>query len=216
MTWCHWAADLALGLDALGPVDHQRVARAAVVRRDLLGPLERRVRPRGPSRHGSGYASLPPHLIEQRQLILDLVGDSPFKHDHLVERTGRDRLPRSSRCHRQIVEEERVVQLAHVPSIASTRRPMFVVSVAPRTLRTPPSDLRVELLLLARRALSQSWMSSGLRASLRPRGDHSHARSAVRASAHDTASHPSSNLPSYLSIHSCGTWCGACVAPVAK
>ena len=30
------------------------------------------------------------------------------------------------------------------------------------------------------------------------------------------ASHPSSNCPAYLSAHSFGTWCGACVAPGAK
>ncbi len=29
-------------------------------------------------------------------------------------------------------------------------------------------------------------------------------------------SHPSANLPAYLSAHSLGTWCGACVAPGAK
>ena len=29
-------------------------------------------------------------------------------------------------------------------------------------------------------------------------------------------SHPSSNWPWYLSAHSLGTWCGACVAPGAK
>ena len=31
-----------------------------------------------------------------------------------------------------------------------------------------------------------------------------------------TASQPWSNLPWYFSIHSCGTWCGAWVAPGAK
>ena len=30
------------------------------------------------------------------------------------------------------------------------------------------------------------------------------------------ASQPSSNWPAYLSAHSAGTWCGACVAPGAK
>jgi hypothetical protein len=29
-------------------------------------------------------------------------------------------------------------------------------------------------------------------------------------------SHPWSNLPWYFAIHSFPTWCGACVAPVAK
>ena len=29
-------------------------------------------------------------------------------------------------------------------------------------------------------------------------------------------SQPSSNCPAYLSAHSLGTWCGACVAPGAK
>ena len=29
-------------------------------------------------------------------------------------------------------------------------------------------------------------------------------------------SHPPSNFPLNLAIHSCGTWCGAWVAPVAK
>ena len=31
-----------------------------------------------------------------------------------------------------------------------------------------------------------------------------------------SASQPWSNLPLYLSDHSVGTWCGACVAPGAK
>ena len=31
-----------------------------------------------------------------------------------------------------------------------------------------------------------------------------------------SASQPSSNWPAYLSAHSFGTWCGACVAPGAK
>ena len=31
-----------------------------------------------------------------------------------------------------------------------------------------------------------------------------------------SASQPSSNSPLYLSAHSVGTWCGACVAPGAK
>ncbi len=31
-----------------------------------------------------------------------------------------------------------------------------------------------------------------------------------------SASQPWSNLPLYLSAHSVGTWCGACVAPGAK
>ena len=30
------------------------------------------------------------------------------------------------------------------------------------------------------------------------------------------ASQPRANLPRYLSAHSAGTWCGACVAPGAK
>src|SRR5262245_37072507 len=37
------APDLTHGLDALGPVDDQAIARATVVRRYLFGPLERAI-----------------------------------------------------------------------------------------------------------------------------------------------------------------------------
>ncbi len=63
-------ANFALRFDAFGPVYDQRVAGAAVVRGDLLGPLERRVRGYGPTRLkvrvGRGTAP----FIQVLQLIL--------------------------------------------------------------------------------------------------------------------------------------------------
>ena len=76
-------AYFALRLDAVGPVHDHRVARAAIVRGDLLGPLERRVGGHGPARLevrvGQGTAP----LIQVRQLILDRVWKT-IKHDQLV------------------------------------------------------------------------------------------------------------------------------------
>ena len=57
---------LALGLDCLWPMDDQRVARAAEVRGDLLGPLERRVRRPGPADRHVRLGGRAADLVELR------------------------------------------------------------------------------------------------------------------------------------------------------
>ena len=55
------AADFALGLNALGPVDDHPVAGAAEVTGDLLGPLERRVAAHAQPMAKCGNLVGPPH-----------------------------------------------------------------------------------------------------------------------------------------------------------
>ena len=79
-------ADLALGLDALGPVDDGAVARAAPVRGDLLGPLVGRVHGVRPA-HGVVVVGLrPAELVDpRRQELRRLEGRHAVEVDHLVE-----------------------------------------------------------------------------------------------------------------------------------
>ena len=81
-------ADLALGLDPLGPVDDRAVARAAPVRGDLLGPLVRRIHGMRPA-HGVVVVGLrPAELVEPGQQELGrLEGRQAVEVAHLVERS---------------------------------------------------------------------------------------------------------------------------------
>ncbi len=72
------AANLALALDGIGPVDHHAVAGAAEIRGYLLGPLEGRVKGDGPARGHMGESVLATPLVKARQQILNLL-------NHLVE-----------------------------------------------------------------------------------------------------------------------------------
>ena len=106
-------AHLALGLDAVRPVHDERVARTAVVRGDLLGPLERRVagvRPAGVEVVVGVLAA--ESLVEARELVLDLVRQT-VEHDHLVEGAGQAALGAAAVVAPD-VEEQRVVELAQL------------------------------------------------------------------------------------------------------
>ena len=61
----------------------------------------------------------------------------------------------------------------------------------------------------------QSLIASGFGASFVPAGTMPSRIWRARVSSR-SLSQPWSNLPLYFAIHSCGTWCGACVAPGAK
>ena len=83
MTCENWLRRPPLLLDALRPVDHHAVARAAEVGRHLLGPGERRIeRHRPAGRHvREGFRTAP--LVDERDQILHLLGDA-VEVGHLV------------------------------------------------------------------------------------------------------------------------------------
>ena len=89
----------------------ERVARPAVVRRDLLGPLERCVARVGPAGVEVAIGILATHLVHERKLVLDGVGES-VEDDHLVEGAGQAALGTASVVAPD-VEEKRVVEFAH-------------------------------------------------------------------------------------------------------
>ena len=97
--------------------------------------------------------------------------------------------------------------------IASISRPTSVSAYSPNPAKT--SIWRANSFFSSGVSLLQSLMASGLDASFVPAGT---TPSLIwRASvASRSASHPWSNVPLYFSIHTFGTWCGACVAPGAK
>ena len=106
------AAQPALCLDSLRPVDHHAVAGSAVVRRHLLGPCERRVECDRPARRhvriGLGRPPLVHHLDEVGHLFRNAVEVRHFVEEPVHAALG----ARPVVTHD--VEDERVVQLAHI------------------------------------------------------------------------------------------------------
>ena len=80
------AADLALGLDPVGPVHDRAVARAAPVRRDLLGPLVGRVHRVRPAHRVVVVGLRPAELVDlRRQELGRLDAGQAVQRRHLVE-----------------------------------------------------------------------------------------------------------------------------------
>ena len=116
-------ANLALGLDALGPVDDGGVARAAPVRGDLLGPLEGRVHGVRP---GDGVVVVGFRSAEfvdpRRQVFGRLEVLQAVEIAHLVEASVDPALGRGAVV-ADDVENERVVedlQLLQQPTMRPT------------------------------------------------------------------------------------------------
>ena len=86
MTWQNWTRDLALPLDAVGPVHDRAVARSAEVRCHLLGPLVGRVHRMRPA-HRVVVVSV--RAAEVIDLALEelrrLERAHPVEYRHLVE-----------------------------------------------------------------------------------------------------------------------------------
>ena len=120
------AADLALRLDALGPLQDHAVARAAEVARHLLGPLERRVRRPGPAdRVVRERGRAAPVFDVARHLV---VGpDDAVQRHHLVVRALGPALGARAVV-ADDVEENRVVELAERLELRG-EAPDFVVGV---------------------------------------------------------------------------------------
>ena len=204
------AAQAALLLDALRPVDDHAVASAAEIGRHLLGPGERRVerdRPAG-GHVREGLRAAP--LVDQRDQVLDLLGDA-VEIGHLVVHADEAALGAGAVVAGD-VDEQRVVQLA---------------DVLERLLEAP--DLVVGMLEEAGEHFGLAREQAAMRLRqrvpghdvLRPIAELScwpgsrPASSGARCVSLRTWSQPLSNWPLYLSAHAFGTWCGACTAPVA-
>ena len=107
-------ADAALVLDPLRPGDDQAVARAAEVRGDLLGPLERRVhRVRPADRVVVVTSSAPPSSSIMRQHVLEVLGRG-VEDGHFVERALQAAFGAGAVVALD-VDDQRVVQLARSP-----------------------------------------------------------------------------------------------------
>ena len=106
ITWVNCVRSPPCLLDPVGPVHDRAVARAAPVRRDLLGPLERRVhRPRPADRVvvvGAGGAELV-HLA--RHELRRLERCHPVEVRHLVERAVQGALGRRPVVADDVVDE---------------------------------------------------------------------------------------------------------------
>ena len=104
------AADLALRLHALRPVEHHAVAGAAEVAGDLLGPLEGRVARPGPAdrevREGGGTAP----LVDVIHHLIGSADDAVERHHLVVGALGA--ALGAGAVVADDVEEERVVELA--------------------------------------------------------------------------------------------------------
>ena len=118
MTWVKCVLRAPSSLIRLGPVDDERVARAAEVRADLLSPLERRVaRPRPGGRVVRRHHLVAPRLdaaVALGELQLHLVGQrDAVLHRQLVEGAG-DRALHAGAVVAPDPEHERVVELAEL------------------------------------------------------------------------------------------------------
>ena len=102
--------NLTLGLDAVRPVHHQRIARAAVVRSNLLRPLEWGIGRVSPTRVEVGVGVGIAQFVELVELVLDAVIQA-IQHDHLVPGAGQATFGAGTVVTPD-VEEQRVVELA--------------------------------------------------------------------------------------------------------
>ena len=100
------AADLALGLDALRPVHDRAVARAAPVRRDLLGPLVGRIHRVRPADGVVVVGVRPAEEVDlRREKLRGFERAHPVEDRHLVEAAVRRALSR-----RAVVADDQVDQ----------------------------------------------------------------------------------------------------------
>ena len=131
-------ANLALGFDALGPVDDGAVARAAPVGGDLLGPLVRRVHGVRPA-HGVVVVGLrPAEFVDPlRQVLGRLKGLQAVEIAHLVEAPVDPTLGRGAVVADDVVDERVVedVQLLQQSPRCGRRGSRCI----PGTRHTPPS-----------------------------------------------------------------------------
>ena len=113
MTWWNWLRMPPASLMWLGPGHAHALPRAAEVRGDLLGPLERRVERPGPAdRHVVVGLVRAPDVVEVLQLVVDRDFDA-VEHGDLVGRADR-RAFGAGAVVAADVDDERVVELAHV------------------------------------------------------------------------------------------------------
>ena len=204
-------ADFALRLDPLGPVDDQRVARAAEVAGDLLGPLERGVHRPGPADRDVRLARRPADLVDpldralQAELHAEQAGD--FAERPFQPAFGAGAVVADD------VHDQRVVEFAGGLQAVDQ-----------------PADVVVGVRHVARR----SSPSAGCRPSSRPPTGRPTAgisfgrgvsfvplgmmpiSSCFAWVISRCLSQPWSNLPLYFSRHSFGAWCGAWTPPVLK
>ena len=114
------AADLALGLDALGPMEHHAVARAAEVAGHLLGPLEGRVARPGPADGEVGERRGVAPGVDVRHHLVGFADDAVQRH-HLVVGAFRTAFGAGAVVAHDVVEDRVVqradgLQLRHQPS----------------------------------------------------------------------------------------------------
>ncbi len=107
-------ADLALGFDAVRPVDDHCISRAAVVGRDLLGPGERRIEGDGPTgRHvWIGGRIAPVVVVLQHEVDVRALRFG-IEVSHLVIETGHPAFGAGAVVAGD-VKDQRVVEFAHV------------------------------------------------------------------------------------------------------
>ena len=112
MRWWNWVRMPPASLIRLGQRHHHALARAAEVRGDLLGPLERRIeRPRPRHRHVRRGLRRAPDVVE-----LHLLGDrniDALNRGHVEGRADRGTLGAGAVVAAD-VDDDRVVELAEV------------------------------------------------------------------------------------------------------
>ena len=110
-------ADLALALDPLGPVDDRAVARAAPVRRDLLGPLVGRVHRVRPAHRVVVVGFRPAELVDPRhQEFRRLERGGAVEVDHLVVGAVERALGRRAVVADDVVDQRVVEQVRASPA----------------------------------------------------------------------------------------------------
>src|SRR5438094_754123 len=133
---------LALRRDAFGPADHHPVARAAVARRDLLRPLERRVTRDGPP---GGVVAVRLRAAE----VVVVLQDVPDALVHAVEV-------------RHLVEEpDHATFGARLVSGGTTPSCFCRASVASRTASQPWSNLPLYLAIHSFGTWCGAWVAPG-------------------------------------------------------
>ena len=190
--WWNWRANSAGVFDVARPRDGQALPRAAEVRRDLLGPLERRVEcPRPRHRHVRVGRRRTPGVVE-----LELLGDREVQDavvgGVLVGRAGQRALGAGAVVAID-VDDQRVVEFAHVLDLLNDAADLVVGigRVARDTLR--PVGRRAS----SGRATASptSASSSGQGVSLRICGNDAQAVSGWRRSARAWHSSPCRTCP---------------------
>ena len=112
MTCWNWLRTSPLALMRCGPADDQRVARAAEVGRDLLGPLERRVAGHRPARRHVREGLRPAPLVDVLEHVRHRLVDA-VEVRHLVEHADHAAFGAGAVV-ADDVDDQRVVELADV------------------------------------------------------------------------------------------------------